>query len=344
MILDKNPLSPTPPLPSGRTHRLGEAHIQPIRDLFGDLDEGFDDIHRGVFLTDLPIVAYAYAEDRRETGENAFGLPDVVNPPVLIGLRIPEEDEHIDTDAMVTAMNLLDVAQQLRLDDHAFYEELEQVEDLIRDHSRSEYYSLTDESLSSIGGDYGNRPNPYEFYEAVKQIAEALDQADISAAEELVDLPENIRELALKKAAELIPQSRLLREVHEDEVARIVVVPPFPTMANIFGEESEFPTRDPGLDDPGVPADEIGQVSNWLLDEGTIIYESGKKPNRWHGTSLGIARRAFPRIVTFEVVNNGVRAGSAYDLDALEAEYEDEDEDEDGEYVDTTGEAVVDED
>lgn len=314
--MKNNPLSPTPPMPKGKLHRTGEPHALKLRELFGHLDSGFDDIHRGVFIADKPIVSYAYAIARRGVGENDYGLPDVVDPPVLIGLKIDPSEEFIDTDAMTTAHDILKAAQTLRLENMDEDLEPEDLEDFLRDYSRSEFFDMSETSLGALGGEVGNRPDSSEFYLKVQEMIKLLRAEDILPAEELTELPDEILEEALKSAAKIIPQSRLLREVTSKEVVQIFVVPPFST-----GDEAEFPERELPFDQ--LTSDEVDVANSWLMSQSTEIYQRSKtKANRWHGTSLSIARKAFPKLITPQVFAEGVRAGSAYDLDELEQEQE----------------------
>ncbi len=335
--MKNNPLSPTPPDPKqGRKHRVGSRTDEGLRELFGHLGEEFDDIHRGVFVTDHPIVAYAYAWARLGDGDNDFGQEDVVDPPVLIGLNLPLEEEYIDTDAMVTAQELLNMAQLIQQEEEEDDEDEEsEALEFASGVTRDESYSLEDMyGLSGIGGLIGNFANKMQFYRAAKELSLMLEEQGVPAKEELVELPDGILEKALDKAASLIPQSRLLREVHGDEVVTIIVLPPIRDDLYNKYQLKEYPLVDPSeeidtygeLDDAG-----IGMFNEYLLDQGSVLYMDPKGAmqdvNRWHGTSLSVAREAFPDIVTFARFHQGQQQGSAYDWDELEAEREDEEED-----------------
>lgn len=312
-----NPLSPTPPPPKGKRHRTGDQHALKLRELFGHLDSGFDDIYRGVFVADIPLVAYAYAIARREVGENDFGLPDVVDPPVLIGLSIDPSEEHIDTDAMTAASNILSVAQLIRLKE---YDEEESEEEL-RDYSRPEFFDFSEFGLGYAGGSVGNLPSASDLRLEVDKMIKLLEEADIDPGEEPTEFPDDLLRAALQAGARIIPQARLLREVTAKEVAQILVVPPISNPE----EADEFETTEIPFD--LLEENEIYRADAWLVSQSVPIYQRGKA-NRWHGTSLSIARKAFPEIVDGPTYHEGIRAGSAYDLDELEQDLNEEEEDE----------------
>jgi len=54
-----NPLLQLPPRPKTKVHRLGEAHVEKIERIFYNYLE--EEIHQGVFISEYPLVAYAYA-------------------------------------------------------------------------------------------------------------------------------------------------------------------------------------------------------------------------------------------------------------------------------------------
>jgi hypothetical protein len=333
--MKNNPLSPTPPSPKeGRLHRLGSVTARRVRELFGHLSPQFDDVHRGVFFANNPVVAYTYAASRRGVGENDWGLTDVVDPPVLIGAFIPPDQEFYDTDAMVTAQELLVVGQMIQEED-AGERDNEEIYDYVKDMSRSEYYSFMYLGLQSLGGDIGNRANAKDVYKAAKKIAIMLVALDIPTHANITEFPDRVLEVALEEASKIVPQSRLIREVHEDEVIALIVMPPIAEP----DEEQEFPQENPDdfLEESGeLDADAIRKFDKYILDTGHVLYikpgAAMRDINRWHGTTLNVAREAFPDIVTYARFHEGQQFGSAYDWDELEREREELD-DEDEEFV-----------
>ena len=137
--------------------------------------------------------------------------------------------------------------------------------------------------------------------------------------------------MALAEAQHIIPQSRLLREVHENELIAIIVLPPLreegveDTMEELSEDPMDFLGGSGDLD--GLA---IRTFDRYLLDTGHVLYiqpgSSMREINRWHGTSLSIAKKAFPDVVSPALYWTGVEYGSAYDLDELEREYEDQEE------------------
>jgi hypothetical protein len=184
-------------------HRLGTATEASLRRIFGDLGDEYDDLHRGVFVTEFPIVAYAYAANRSEFGENEFGLADVSDPPVLIGFDLKEQ-EYIDTDAIVTAAELLKTVmlpEFLELDE----DDTDGINDLFSDHARQDFYDLMDgsEIIKSIGGDIGNRASIFDLYRAALELQEFIVKQGGTDTNDVNELPSVIREKALKLARRL---------------------------------------------------------------------------------------------------------------------------------------------
>jgi hypothetical protein len=319
----RNPLSPTPPRPKGVIHRLGSSWEEKLRTLFGDLGPEFDDIHRGVFLTEYPVVAYAYAADRSLSGENDFGVEDVIDPPVLIGFNLQEE-EYIDTDAMVTAQNLLEVAWNWELDEV----DDEDLGDVFSEYSRSQYFDTMHEprAVVAAGGDIGNRPDARAFFEAAKELQEALRRRD-DDAEDIYELSPEYRTLALKLAGEIVPQSRVLTEISGDQVACILVVHPM-----TWNEEMGSALVDPEDElESGPLTDMIPALNRFILRHAVDVYPSGIRPStvkQWHGTSLSVARAAYPELISREQYHAAVKEGSTYsafDWQSFEEMEEEED-------------------
>jgi len=307
----RNPLSRKPPK-WGQQHRLGSITEREIKDLFRFVDPEVLSPYEGVHVTPHPIVATAYAMNRRRVAYNDYELLDVVNPPVLVGLRL-EGAETLDADGYVTAKNILKVTEQFEKDGVDVDEFMDLVE-----HGELEYfsdYSYEEEpfdpsfGLQYSGGKFGNIPEYRAFVEAVK--AQLIYQEDPSNNE--YDLLRH----ALMLAQNIVPQSRILRDIYQDEVVAVLVLAPYQD-----GEES----RDDEMTSPPFESldafegmDQPEDFDSQLLAYATVLYGDPRKANRWHGTSLSIAAEALPEIFSPEKVQEALEAGSAYSKEDLEA-------------------------
>lgn len=323
----RNPLSPTPPVPAGKKlHRLGTATEEKLRTLFGDLGDEFEELHRGVFLSPFPIVAYAYAAARIETGENDFGFNDVVDPPCLIGVAL-QEPEYIDTDAVSVAKDLLYVASKYEL------EEEPEDYDVVSDYCRSPFLDLSEpSSIYTVGGDIGNRPDAVAFYRAALDLQEFWRQhiSDDEDPSDIYEAPRVVREKALQLSASIVPQSRILSELPPEQVVQICVIHPM-----TWNEEMGDALVDPmdSVEDGEPLTEAIPSLNRFLLQNSHDVYRapSREKPTRWHGTSLSIARKAYPELISPAAYHEGLRAGSTYSPYAWQEweDFEDEEEDDD---------------
>ena len=325
-----NPLSPgyrPEKVPRGKEHKLESRVEDEVRRYFSDLGDEFDDIHKGVFFTPHPVVAYAYAWDRQTIGMNDFGSDDVEDPPVLVGVKL-KQPEYMDTDAMVTAKNILDLAQKeiRRAEDPDDIDDFE----LVEDYARSSGFSLEDVPLSQLGGDIGNRPEGGDLVRAVHQMVERLEEEDIPPEEEPVDFPEDIRQYALDLAKEIIPQSRVLQDVNEEEIMAVLVMRP------IMGEETK--ELGPEVQDPMNTFSEwedlndmsISDFDDWLTHPDQSLAVIQRAPLNeiplWHGTALSYVREAYPGLIPLDRTEEILDAASTYDQEAMRAEYEEDDE------------------
>lgn len=329
-----NPLSPgyrPTNVPRGKEHKLGERVEQEVRSYFEDLAEEFEDIHKGVFFTPHPLVAYAYGADRQKIGyNNDFDIYDIEDPVALVGVKL-KQDEYMDTDALVTAMNILDVAQKTlrRADDPDDIDD----EDLMQDYGRSAFYSFGDlDGIRSIGGDVGTRPDGASFLIAVRDMVELLEEKGIPPEENPVDFPEEVRQQAVDWAKDLIPQSRVLQDVEEEEILAVVVMKPIlgPETKDL-GPEVIDPTHT--FEDQGEVYDmSISDFDDWLIhpDQSFVVLQRAplKEIPLWHGTTLSAVREAYPGLIPPDKAQEALEAASSYDLEALRAEYEEEEDDE----------------
>jgi hypothetical protein len=325
----KNPLLVAPPKPAtGRLHRLGQRYTDEIRGVFGDLSEDFDDIHKGVFFSPSPVVAYTYAAERQDISENDYGLKDVVNPPVLIGIR-SSGDEQIDTDALRVALQLLQSVIDYNPEgDPGDVDELED-DSFLEVQARARGYDLLEEGLTGVGGTVGNYPDLAEAADAVRRLYKLVQSEGEWDVKDPADFSEDVRQAALDEAKGLLPQVRLLREVDSDEVCEIRVVHALESAGNIateyLGPNRVIPTE--SLDVYGsLDEGAIEAFDEFLLQNSTAVYETGDTPELWHGTSLKIAQKAFPDLITHEKFWEGVALGSSYDLEELQREMEEEEE------------------
>lgn len=318
----RNPLLARPPVAPGVAHRLGSAAAAEVQDFFAYVDDNVEDLYEGVHVTPHPIVATAYAMPRRKLDYNDFSLLDVVDPPVLIGFKLDGE-EALDADGYVTAMHLDKTASKL-IDDDVTPQD---IDDDDEDGDLAEDYYLTDYAwgpfwdfepyfgIAYPGGMFGNLPAYGAFINALKDHMEAIASGEF-------DNEELLRQ-ALRRAHAIVPQSRIMRDVAEDEVAAVLVLAPY--MPNEDSPEFDETASPPFV---GLEAfegmEEPEQFDRQLLNDGTVIYGDADEANRWHGTSLSIARKALPDIFTPALVEKAVEAGSAYDLEELAEEYEDE--------------------
>jgi hypothetical protein len=167
------------------------------------------------------------------------------------------------------------------------------------------------------GGTFGNQPEYGAFLEAVE--AQLAYQSDHLHNE--YDLFRH----ALALAKEIVPQSRILRDIYEDEIAAIVVLAPY-----IDGEDS----RDAEMMSPPFESldafedmEQPEEFNRQILNDATVIYGSLEDVDSWHGTSLSIAAEALPDILNFERKQAALEAGSVYSAEELEAYAEESDED-----------------
>lgn len=310
----RNPLAARPPSPRhGREHRLGVLVAESVQRQFAHVDDNVHDLYYGVHVTKHPIVATAYALDRRKLNYNDFALIDVVDPPVLIGLRVDESEEHIDADGYVKAQDILRVARDLIQSGHD-PDEVEGDVDLYdewHDYSRSGYFAddVLDYGPGYVGGSIGNYPDAGDFARAVACAMRAI--------EEQVSEDDLLR-LALRLAASIVPQSRVMRDLDEDDVVAVIVLAPYALGGEEDGEE----------DAKGEPFTCLGRFARLetveeydqaILADAEVLYGDPRAADRWHGTSLSAAAEALPGILTHALVEEGKRLGSPYDHDALEA-------------------------
>jgi len=310
----RNPLLRKPPK-AGREHRLGSLTEREVTNLFSAVDPAAKNIYEGVHITPHPIVATAYAMNRRRVAYNDYGLLDVVNPPVLIGFRRMEGEE-LDADGYVTAKAILDMAEQLEKDGV----DEEGLQELTEEGALEDEYSFGDYAwqaqpfepyfgIQYPGGTFGNKAEYNAFFEAVE--AQLAYQSDHRHNE--YDLFRH----ALTLAEEIVPQSRILRDIYEDEIAAIVVLAPY-----IDGEDSRdeemmsppFESLD-AFEDMEQPED----FNRQILNDATVIYGRLEDVDSWHGTSLSIAAEALPDILDFERKQDALEAGSVYSAEELEA-------------------------
>lgn len=315
----RNPLLSKPPVPTGygkgHRHRLGSMTEESVTKLFYDSDPMVRNMYEGVHITPHPIVASAYALNRRELDYNDYGYLDIVNPPVLIGLTI-KNPEHLDADGYVVAKAIYDFGEQLFEDGVSSEDDLFELEDdySFGDYTWNNFYFDPYLGLSYAGGTFGNQPEYGSFVRAV--------QEQLLLKKEHLVSDEDLLENALALASEIVPQSRVLRDIYEDEIAAIVVLPPY-VPAEEDSQHEEMPSP-PFLDLSGFEQLETPEeFDRALLEDSFVIYGDVSKAKTWHGTSLTTAATALPAILTPELQEKAIEAGAAYTLSDFE-ELEDE--------------------
>jgi len=313
-----NPLVAQPPIIRGRQlHRMGELVLHEIQNYFKDVDSAVKDVYKGVHLTPHPVVAAAYAMDRRVIEENDYGYLDIVDPPVLIGLHIKGE-EYLDADGYIAAMNIYNVANDFVEDDIDLDnpDEFYLIEFNLTDYAWEDLFLDPYLGLNYVGGEIGNRPELNAFLEAVREQMSLVGKVNDDA----------LLKNALRLAQEIVPQSRVCRDIVSDEVVALVVLAPY-TVAEKDLDFEETPTP-PFYDFESFFNKETPEEFNKvILEEGTVIYGDPANANRWHGTSLSVAETAFPDLLTSVLVEKALKAGSPYDLETFEEEFEEEEED-----------------
>jgi hypothetical protein len=312
-VVRDNPLLALPPTPAGRAHRLGELVEAEVLDFFDyPADEN---LYEGVHVTKHPIVASAYALARRQLDYDDYGRFDVVDPAVLIGLRVEDPTDMLaDADVLTTGKAIYDVALRAvdqDLDPEDLNDE-ETAEDLwLSDYSWGPSWAFESYlGLQYAGGDFGNRPAYDDFVEAVQTLMKAaLDGKQRYA----------LRAMAKKLALKIVPQSRLLYDVEEDQVAAVVVLAPYkPSEDDPYYEETVgfIPLDDfEYLETPEAFDDVL------LADAATVVGDVDDV-DQWHGTSLSIAAKAFPDLFPPNVLEEALEAGRVHE----EPEYDEDEE------------------
>lgn len=310
----RNPLLQSPPKPGGRQHRLGSMTERSVQDFFRYVDPAVMDLYEGVHVTPHPIVAAAYALNRRRVAYNDLGMDDVVIPPVLIGLN-SRAIEHLDADGYVTAKAIEDLAEQMEKDgvtseDERFDEDVYELENdySLEDYTRKMHPEGFDprEGLAVVGGEVGNRPDYADFLRAVR--------AQLAFREDPRNNEYDLLRNALKLAERIIPQRRLLQDVLSDEIVAIVVLAPYVPGAD-DRDYADMPSPPFESLDAFEGMTEPEEFDRQLLADATVIYGNPKDATAWHGTSLAIAAEALPEILTQKLQRKAYKAGSAYKND-----------------------------
>jgi hypothetical protein len=122
----------------------------------------------------------------------------------------------------------------------------------------------------------------------------------------------------------------VLTEIPESQVAKIIVVYPMTWVTedgDALVDPKDFLSPWEQLDDGA-----IQEFNKFILQNSEVIYSAPwKTATRWHGTSLSIARKAYPDLVTLDLYRKGLRAGSVWSAETWQAweDFEDEEEDND---------------
>ena len=313
----ENPLS-AHPTPRGSSQR-NQMHPHATRMLADywraftpdDVHPWLDDMYAGVHVTPWAFAALAYALQKRELWEDEWGREEVVNPGVLLGISADIEAGPYDADALTFARTLVQDLfpglleeedlwdEEGRFDAEAFWD----WQDDYYDGFASDYVSEGEYmGLGSIAGDVANRPQLAAFIEEL----EAGNAGEGWTREMLEEEPEMS---ALKIAAEVVPQGRILGEVPASQIVAVVVVENYPPgQDGDFAEEfeaagKEFPYW---ADEAEV---DLENFSNKVLEEGTTVWGDPDKAEFWHGTSLDNAKAALPEILTPDVIERAEVAG-----------------------------------
>lgn len=281
-----------------------------------------DDLHAGVHVTPWAFAALAYALQKRELWEDDYGRNEVLNPGILLGISDEVEVGPYDVDALVFAQDLAQSILPQLLDEPEFWDEEshgfdgeafwesmsagdgEWVYDRFADAHISEGEYL---GVRATAGDVANRPLLTAFIEELEtggKSGEGWIWEDFGVVSK-----EALAENALKIAAEVVPQGRILGEVPASQIVAVVVVENYPPgQDEDFAEEFEVAGKEfPYWADEAEV--DLENFSNKVLEEGTTVWGDPDKAEFWHGTSLDNAKAALPEILTPDVIERAEEAG-----------------------------------
>ena len=335
----KNPLLSKPPRPKTGLNRAGGFTISRIESVFtGYLpDEEMVDLYKGTHTSPSPFVAIAYALKRmlvdvdyefdEELEEAKVVLDFDEDIPILIGIDTGQ-DKLLDVDALTYAHGLvhdLDVLYDTVVERFEEYEseDFESFEEFLYsddDYINENIYEASEEmshssfwddhvemvGIAGIAGDIGNRPHPAQVFSDLKELI-ALRYEDAEEWE--------IVEKSLMLAKKAVPQSRFMEDIEEDEVAVVLVVPPYKrgTESRDYDEDEDKYLVEPvafnhlmgSADEVDVDLfdrvllEEIKEKAGVLYLNPDISLEEALNDFdlEWHGTSFRIGKKAFPELL-----------------------------------------------
>jgi hypothetical protein len=333
----KNPLLARPVLaPGTRTHRMGEEASRRVQELFG-----LGDIYHGVHVTSSPFAAMAYALGRRTFAENDFGLLEIEDPGILLGLSSLCGPIEPDADVLTTAQALLHDLELLKdnfaefkygeQDDEYgegplatfFAENHEAIEELARDNSHSSYGDVAYTGIENVAGDLANRPSADDYMGSLK----TLTAAWIEGRQDDGFDEEEASDEALKLALQIVPQARVMCDVPESAIACVLLAPNYMlgTEHRDYEDIAEYPEK--FIDISKFEVDELYRphMDEMLLEDAQVVWGNCADSVWWHGTSLSLASLALPGIFTPALQAEIREKGSLWDEDELASFYEEED-------------------
>ena len=321
MSRSENPLS-AHPTPRGSSQR-NQMHPHATRMLADywraftpdDVHPWLDDMYAGVHVTPWAFAALAYALQKRELWEDDYGRMEVTNPGVLLGISKDVEAGPYDADALTFARALVQKFFPLLLAEEDLWDEDDKFDaealwsssELVEgglDGFAQEYVSEGEYfGIQSTAGDVANRPLLTEFVAEL----ETGNDGEGWTREQREEEPEDA---ALRIAAGVVPQGRVLGEVPAEHIVAVVVVENYPP-----GEEQDYVEEfeAAGKEFPYWAADyaevDLENFSDKVLEEGTLVWGDLDDVEFWHGTSLDNAKAALPEILTPDVVERAEVAG-----------------------------------
>jgi hypothetical protein len=276
-----------------------------------------DDMYAGVHVTPWAFAAIAYALQKRELWEDDYGRMEVLNPGVLLGISDEVEVGPYDADALTFARALIQDILPRLLDEPGFWDEESHFDgeaffdtldgDYDYDEFAQEYISEGEYlGVRAVAGDAANRPLLTAF---VEELETGNNGGGWTWEDFGMVSKEVLAEKALKIAAEVVPQGRVLGDVPASQIVAVVVVANYPPgQDGDFAEDfeaagAEFPYW---ADEAEV---DLENFSNKVLEEGTTVWGDPDKAEFWHGTSLDNAKAALPEILTPDVIKRAEVAG-----------------------------------
>jgi hypothetical protein len=270
----KNPLAAdTSEFPA--TFAPADEHLSAIRRLYRV------NLHEGVHVTLNPEAAIHYGLQQARYGRRK-GKADVIHGGILIGLadlgRL-----HPDADVYYFATNLYNyTTTKSRIDK----------EDILGEMMTDPSFGLYDVARSGLGMlTHQIRPLEKEARAAIRRVSKYKN------------LPKKqFLSKCLEEAAHIVPQRRVLKDVGEDKVRCVLLLP------NTHpGYNEELPKslaakmlRVPQIAEWEQRPDDTQPelISQFILNNSTVVWGDFNDARYWHGLSADSAKQALPKIFT----------------------------------------------